>query len=201
MVDPKKIDISMATIAIITALPQQSGINQQELEQILTPPLTIGQSPEGLLVSSQKDQIQVIAGGTKTNVRDLSGHKGFSRSKIPTILSFFVTRFELQVTSYGVNFIINVPCIEPEKWVCDNILSSQVSQKTGETLIGGSATIKVASGQKIWNIKFEPKGDKVINVDFNASEDAQQLPGQKRLREELQEQFQAMLEFLDALEL
>ena len=201
MVDPKKIDLSMATIAIITAPPQQSGINQQELEQILTPPLTIGQSPEGLLVSSQKDQIQVITGGIKTNVQDLSGRKGFSRSKIPTILSFFVNRFALQVSTYGVNFIINVPCIESVKWVGDNIISSQVSQKTKKTLIGGTATVKIAAGQKTWNIKFEPRGDKIINVDFNASEDTQQLPGQKRLREELQEQFQALLEFLNSLEL
>jgi len=201
LVDPKKIDISMATIAIITALPQQSTMSQKELEQILTPPLAIGQSSQGLLVSSPKDQIEVIAGGIKTNVRDLSGRKGFSRSKIPTILSFFVNRFALQVTSYGVNFIINVPCIEAEKWIGDNIISSQVSPKTGKKLIGGIATVKIKAEEKTWNIKFEPRGDKAINVDFNASEDAQQLPGQKRLREELQEQFEALLEFLNALEL
>ena len=201
MVDLKKIDISMTTIAIITALPQQSAISQQELEQILTPPLIIGQSPEGMLISSQKNQIQVIVGGIKTNVRDLSDRKTFSKSKIPAILDFFVKRFTLQVTSYGINFVINVPCIEPAKWIGDNILSTQVSQKTGETLIGGTATIKIASGQKTWNIKFEPKGDKVINVDFNASEDTQQLPNQKRLREELHEQFHALLKFLDKLEL
>ena len=201
MVDQAKIDISMTTIAIITALPQQSAIAQQEMEQILTPPLIIGQSPEGLLVSSQKDRIQVIAGGIKTNVRDLSGRKTFSRNNIPAILNFFIQRFALQVTSYGVNFVINVPCIEPVKWIGDNILSTQVSQKTGKTLIGGAATIKIASGQKTWNIKFEPSGDKMIKVDFNASEKTQQLPDQQRLREELQEQYHALLGFLDALEL
>ncbi len=201
MVDDKKIDVSMTTIAIITAPPQQSSIGPQELEQVLTPPLTIGQSLEGLLFSSQKDQIQVITGGIKTNVQDLSGRKGFSRSNIPTILHFFVDRFGLKVSTYGVNFIINVPCIEPVKWIGDNIISSQVSQKTKKTLIGGTATVKMAAGQKTWNIKFEPRGDKGINVAFNASEDTQQLPGQKRLREELQKQFQALLEFLNALEL
>ena len=200
MVDLKKIDISITTIAIITALPQQSAISQQELEQILTPPLTIGQTSEGMLVSSQKDQIQVIMGGIKTNVQDLSGRKGFSRSKIPSILSFFVNRFALQVSTYGINFIINVPCKEPVKWIGDNIISSQVSQKTKKTLIGGTATVKIAAEQKTWNIKFEPSGDKMISVDFNASEETQ-LPNQKRLREELQEQFHALLGFLNDLEL
>ncbi len=201
MVDEAKIKISMATIAIVTVPAQQGGVSQQELEQILTPPLTIGQSPEGLLVSSQKDQIQVITGGIKTNVRDLTGRKKFSRSKIPAILNFFVQRFALQVNSYGVNFIITVPCIESGKWIGDNIISTQVSQKTGKTLMGGAAAIKTAVGQKTWNIKFEPRDDKVVNVDFNASEDTQQLPNQKRLREELQEQFDALLSFLDDLEL
>lgn len=191
----------MSTIAIIAPPPQASAISQQEFERILTPPLTIGQAPEGLLVSSQKDQIQVLAGGNKTNVRDLSGRKTFLRNKIPSILHFFVDRFGLQVTSYGVNFIINVPCIEPVKWIGDNIISSQVSQKTRKTLIGGTATVKIAAGQKTWNVKFEPSGDKMISVDFNASEDTQQLPTQQRLREELQEQFLALLGLLDALEL
>ncbi len=117
-------------------------------------------------------------------------------------MSFFIQRFALQVTSYGVNFVINVPCIEPAKWIADNLLSTNnVLQKTGETLIGSAATLRIASGQKKRNIKFEPSGDKAISVDFNASEETPQLPNQKRLREELQEQFQALLEFLNALEL
>ncbi len=201
MADQVKINVVMSTIAILTVPPQQSAISQKELEQVLTPPLTIGQSTEGLLVSSQKDQIQVIAGGNKTNVQDLSGSKTFSRSKIPTILDFFVKKFKLDVTSYGVNFVINVPCTEPQKWVADNLLSTQVSQKTGETLIGYGATLKIVAGQKIWNVKFEPSGDKVINVNFNASEETRQLPDKKRLREELQEQFGALQKLLNDLEL
>lgn len=201
MVDQAKIKIIMSTIAIIAPPPQVSTVNQQEFERILTPPFTIGQAPEGMLISSQKDQIQVLAGGNKTNVRDLSGRKTFSRNKIPSILHYFVDRFNLQVTSYGVNFIINVPCIEPAKWIGDNIISSQVSQKTKRTLIGGTATVKIAAGQKTWNIKFESSSGNMINVDFNVSEDITQLPNQKRLREELQEQFQALVEFLNALEL
>jgi len=201
LVDKVKIDVTMATIAVITALPDQSTISQQEFEQILTPPLTIGQGSEGLLVSSQRDQIQVITGGNRTNVRDLSGRKTFSKNKIPAILHFFIDRFHLQVTAYGINFVINVPCIEPVKWISDNIISTQVSQKTGKTLIGGIATVKVEAGQKIWNIKFEPSGDKMIKVDFNASEETQQLPNRQKLREELQEQYYALLEFIDDLEL
>ncbi|MBA7556188.1 hypothetical protein ES705_48887 [subsurface metagenome] len=91
--------------------------------------------------------------------------------------------------------------MEPVKWIGDNIISTQISQKTGKTLIGGMATVKMAAGQKTWNIKFEPSGNKMISVDFNASEETPQLPDRQRLREELQEQFQALLGFLNDLEL
>ena len=201
MVEKTKIGIDMATIAVLTAPSQLLSISQQELEQHLTPPLTIGQSQEGLLVSSQKDQIQVLAGGIKLNVRDLSGRKTFTRSKIPKILHYFIKTFGLQVNSYGVNFVINLPCEQSDKWISDNILSTQVFKKTGKKLVGGAATVKLVSEQKIWNVKFETYSDKKIKVDFNASQNIQQLPNEKTLKIELQEQFNDLLKFLGSMEL
>lgn len=202
LVDIKKIDLTMSTIAVLTIPPQQPvSIDQKDLEQVLTRPLSVVQSPAALVISSQKDQIEAIVAGNKTNIRDLSGRKMFSRNKIPSILNFFLQKYPTQVTSYGVNFIVTVPCKEPAKWIADNLLSSQISEKTGKTLVGGVSTISVASGQKTWNIKFEPIDDKRISVDFNASEQTQQLPGIARLRVELQEQFDGLLTFLNNLEL
>ena len=188
----------MSTIAVITAPPAQPrSIDQKDLQQVLARPLAIGQSPEGLLVSSQRDQIEVIAGGNKINVRDLSGEPRFSESKIPSTLRFFLE--PSQINSYGVNFIIAVPRVEPLQWMRDNILSPQISEKTQKTLIGGAGTLKIAAKQKIWNIKLEPGEDDTINVDFNASEETQQLPDNDRLRQELQEQFDALLRLLNDL--
>lgn len=198
MINQTNIDIIMSTIAVITAPPAQPrSIDQKDLQQVLTRPLAVGQSPEGLLVSSQRDQIEVIAGGNKINVRDLSGEPRFSESKIPSTLRFFLG--PSQIKSYGVNFIITVPRVEPLQWMRDNILSPQISEKTQKTLIGGAGTLKIAAEQKIWNIKLEPGEDDTINVDFNASEETQQLPDNDRLRQELQEQFDALLRLLNDL--
>lgn len=190
----------MSTIAVITAPPPQPrSIDQKDLQQVLTRPLAIGQSPEGILVSSQRDQIEVIVGGNKINVRDLSGQPRFSESKIPPILHFFLG--PSQINSYGVNFIVVVPRVEPLQWMRDNILSPQISERTQKTLIGGAGTLRIAFEHKTWNIKLEPSEDDTINVDFNASEETQQLPDDARLCQELQEQFDALLRFLNALRL
>lgn|GEM_PF-5112116 len=202
MVDSANIDVTISTIAALIApppLPQPIEIDQRAIEQVLTRPLAIGQTPGGMFVSSQRDQIEVIVGGNKVNVRDLSGRKTFSESKIPPILHFFIG--SSQITSYGVNFILTVPRVEPIQWICDNILSPQISKKTEKTLIGGAGTLKIVSGHKTWNIKLEPGEGDIVNLDFNASETTIQLPDDNRLREELQEQYNALMEFLNELEL
>ena len=198
MIDQASIDIVMSTIAVIIATPAQPrSIDQKDLQQVLTRPLAIGQSPEGLLVSSQRDQIEAIVGGNKINVRDLSGEPRFSESKIPPILHFFLG--PSQINLYGVNLIIAVPRVEPLQWMRDNILSPQIPERTQKTLIGGAGTLKIDAEHKTWNIKLEPGEGDTINVDFNASEETQQLPDDDRLRQELQEQFDALLRFLSDL--
>jgi hypothetical protein len=203
LVDTNKIDVTISTIAVVTEPPQQAlAIDQKELEQILTRPLSVVQSPVALVVSSQRDQLEAILSGNKTNIRDLSGRKTFSPSKIPTVLNFFIQKFVLQVISYGVNFIVTVPCVQPAQWIANNLISSpQVLKKTGLTPIGRTCVISVRSGRKTWNIKFEPIDDSTLNVDFNASEETQQLPDVNTMHNELQEQFDGLLKFLNDLEL
>ena len=202
MVDTNKIDVTISTIAVVTEPPQQAlALDQKELEQILTRPLSVVQSPAALVVSSQRDQLEAILSGNKTNIRDLSGQTTFSQSKIPTVLNFFIQRFALQVISYGVNFVVTVPCVQPAQWIANNLISSRVSEKTGKIPVGRMCLVSVESGRKTWNIKLEPIDNMTLNVDFNASEETQQLPDVKTMHDELQEQFEGLLKFLNDLEL
>ena len=202
MVDINTLDITISTIAVVTKTPQQAlTIDPKELEQILTRPLSVAQSPIALVVSSQRDQLEATLSGNKTNIRDLSGRKTFLQSKIPTVLNFFIQKFALQIISYGVNFVVSVPCAQPAQWIANNLISSRVSEKTGKTPVGGVCVVSVGSGHKTWNIKFEPIDDTTLNVDFNASEETQQLPDVKAMLDELQEQFDGLLTFLNDLEL
>jgi len=190
----------MSTIAVVSKKqPQQISFNEKEFESIMTRPLTIGQSPAGLVVSSQRDQIEAIAGGNKINIRDLSGKTDFSQSRIPAVLDFFIQKTVFQISSYGVNFIVSVPCKEPAQWIRDNILAPNLPQKLGKTILGGTALLNIASEPKRWNIRLEPSDGDTINLDFNASEITSQLPGKERLCDELREQFIGLHQFVNDL--
>lgn len=199
MVDRASIEIVMTTIAALSSPSQQPAtIDQKDLERILTRPLTIGQSGPTLIIGSQRDQIEVVTVANLLNVRDLSGRSEFSESKVPVVLDFFLKLSSPRLSSYGVNFIIAVPRSQPEQWIRDNILAGQISVKTKKTLLGGSAMLKIAADPKTWNVKLEPREDK-ISVDFNATEDTQEVPDLAHLRQEMGEQFESMLKFLTEL--
>jgi hypothetical protein len=189
----------MSTIAVFGSPSQPPAtLEQKNLERVLTRPLTISQSGPRLIITSQRDQIDVVVVGNLLNVRDLSGRSEFSESKVPAVLDFFLKLSTPRLTSYDLNFVIAVPRSQPELWIRDNILASQISVKTKKTLLGGSAMMKIAADPKTWNISLEPGEDKV-NVDFSASEDTQELPDLARLRQQMGEQFESMFKFLTEL--
>ena len=200
MIDQTNIDLTMSTVAVlIEASSQSTRVNQRELEGILNKPLTIGESPAGLVVSSQRDQTDVIAGGNKINVRDLSGLPRFSECKIPQVLDYFFNLFQAPIVSFGVNFLLTLKRTEPGQWIRDNMLSSQLADKLAKEILAGAVSIKLKAEPKICNIKLDPVDDKSIAIDFNAHEEATCLPGEARLRKELQEQYDALLRFLNDL--
>ena len=190
----------MSTIAVVSEKPpQQVSLNGKEFESIMRRPLSIGQSSAGLVVSSQRDQIEVVAGGNKLNIRDLSGKSDFSQSGIPVVLDFLIQKTGFQISSYGLNFIVSVPCKEPAQWIRDSIFAPNLAQELGKTILGGAVLLNIASEPKTWNIRLEPSEGDAINVDFNASENTSQLPSKDRLCEELQEQFNGLHQFVNEL--
>jgi len=199
LVERASVEIVMSTIAVFGSPSQPPAtLEQKNLERVLTRPLTISQSGPRLIITSQRDQIDVVVVGNLLNVRDLSGRSEFSESKVPAVLDFFLKLSTPRLTSYDLNFVIAVPRSQPELWIRDNILASQISVKTKKTLLGGSAMMKIAADPKTWNISLEPGEDKV-NVDFSASEDTQELPDLARLRQQMGEQFESMFKFLTEL--
>lgn len=193
--------VLLSTVAAAHDTPVTKNVNAKEFESILNPPLTIGESLAGTMISSQRDQIEVIVAATKTNVRDLSGGKSFASSNVGKVMEFFKNYFNLNINSYGINYNLRVPCPDSKKWIIANILSPVISETTGKVLVGGAGAVSLEAGAKTWNIKFEPTDDNKINIDFNASEITHVLPDANSLREELQEQWDLLVEFLQGLNL
>ena len=200
MVDRAQIDITMSTIvALIVPASEPTSIDQKDIDSVLTRPLTIGQGPAGLLIGSQRDQVEVIAGPNRIEVRDLSGRSDFALRKIPTVLGFFVKAASSKLISYGINFILAVPCSKPDTWITDNVLARDISEKTGKTLLGGGISLKVSAGEKVWRVKLDPTENDHLTVDFNASQKIEKLPSEEELKVELTQQFEDLMSFLDQL--
>lgn len=189
----------MTTIAITHEVPGPKNVNVKDFEHLLCPPITAVNSPTGMLISSQREQIEVLIANTKTDFRDLSGRKDFSSSKISEVVKYFISKFGLKTDSYGVNFILKVPYSEPKKWIVENVLSSRILEKTGKVLVGGAGTVSLKSGRKTWNVGFGTTDDNKIEVNFNASEKKVELPSAVELRNELKKQWDLLMEFLSDL--
>lgn len=201
MVDVNSIYMSLSTIAVVTEVPPRAvTFDETWIKQILSPPLSLGPALVGpALFSSHRDQIEVFASDTKINVRDLSGKTEFSDSKIPPVLHAFLDRYDVQIKSYGVNFVITNDYPAAGEWVRDNILQSGISEKTDKEILGGSATLKVRSDPKTWTVVVEVPEDNKLSWNFNASENISPIPDETRLRQDLQEQFEGFLQFLTQL--
>lgn len=199
MVNIDDIYLVMSTIATTHEAPATKNVNVKELEQFLSPPITVGAAPEGSIISSPREQIEIIASSVKTNVRDLSGKKDFAGSKVGIILNWFTTSFGVKVNSYGVNFMLRVSCSNPRQWITENILSSRISERTGKKLTSGAAAVSLEAEPKTWNIRFEPLDDKSLAVDFNASQKTIELPVAEVLSGEFRTQWELLAKFLGDL--
>lgn len=190
----------MATIvALVVSDGEPPNIDQRSLESVLRRPLTIGQTAAGLLVGSQRDQIEVIVATGRIEARDLSGSDDFGTRKTSSVLSFFVREGHYGLTTYGVNFVLSLLCPNPEAWIVDNILARDLAEKSGRTLLGGGAHLRLAAGEKLWRVSFDPAENDSLILNFNASQKAGQLPTADALMAEQAKQYEALLKFLEQL--
>ncbi len=199
MVNIDDIYMVMATVAIAHEVPEPKSVDVKDFEQLLDPPITITNSPVGMLVSSQRDQIEILFANTKVDFRDLSGRKDFSSKKISEVVKHFTSKFGLKTNSYGINFMLRVPHSEPQKWIVENVLSSGISEKTGKVLLGGAGTVSLKSGRKTWKVGFQASDDNNIEVNLNASEKRGELPSEVALGNELKKQWGLLVTFLSNL--
>ena len=194
----------MSTIAVVfqPSTPQIS-ISEEKLSTILRRPISIGQTPDGQsLISSNRDQIEVQLSVNRLNVRELSGIPNQGRDKIPGIVSEFSTIICIPTETaltYGVNFILEIPKEEPDRWLGDNLLNPALRGKIDVPVSTRLVSIAFSKPPKNWTVKFESRENSKINVDLNASERTEMLPNADRLREEMEQQFEALLEFLTLL--
>lgn len=202
MVNENDVYLVMSTVAVLHEIPEAKNINVKDFEKLLSPPITaIAGSPAGTLISSQRDQVEILIANNKTDFRDISGRKDFAASKIGKLMEYFVGEFHLKVNMYGINFILRVPHSESVRWITENILSSEIANKTGKKVIGGKGTISLKSGRKTWNVEFDASESDKVMVNFNVSEKRDEVPTAKVLTIELKKQWDLLMKLLTELSL
>ena len=202
MVNENDIYLVMSTVAILHEIPEPKNINIKDFEKLLSPPINaVASLPVGMLISSQRDQVEILIANNKTDFRDLSGKKDFSSGKIVELVEYFVSELQLKINTYGINFILKVNRSRSDRWIVENILCSEISKKTGKKLLGGKGTISMKSGRKTWNIEFEASEVDKIGVNFNATEKGDKVPSDGALTTEIKRQWNSLVKLLGDLNL
>lgn len=203
MPDQSSWDISQSTLAVVIQPPAPPlDIGDSDVRSLMRPPFSIGQGPAGEnYVSSTRDQLEVMFGPTKINVRDLSGRRDFSESKVPEILHTFVKKYGTPIQSFGINFVILVPKPDPQGWIQRVLLSPRIERASGLRVLGGQAQVSLQAHPKTWNISFQRAQDNSgIEINFNASENMDELPVSDTLRQSMDEQLNGLRELMHNLE-
>ena len=63
------------------------------------------------------------------------------------------------------------------------------------------ASLIMKDGQKDWIIRFQEQKEKLLNINFNASQAIDELPSQEALRSDISEQFSRFKKLLLELRL
>ena len=150
-------------------------------------------------VTSPRQQIEVIAQATKINVQDQSGKTDFENSKIPRVLYAIVDSYGTDVTSYGVNFLLSIECPEPSTWIARHVYDPELGARTGTTLLGASANIRLDSPPAVLTLLLDAEGEDRIHVNSNASYQGA-LPDETGLRGQLTSEYADLKRLLANIE-
>ena len=206
MVNDRQMEILVSTIAVLLVPPTELvpvGITEDALTGILRRPLTVGEASGGrTIISSNRDQVDVQLFPNKLDVRDVSGDAAEGRRKIPRILTEFLALLaNPTITSIGINFIVELSQAEPTQWLGTNFLDPDLATRLGAQPTCNDIALILEVPPKVRNVRFTAQGSDRINVNFNASEETQELPSPKRLEQDLQEQFDTLRRLIEKLEL
>ena len=193
-------ELIMSTVAVVlmpnAPLPQ-IGIRPSGLETILKRPLSISQSPEGPIVTSNRDQVEVQLFPNKIDVRESSGDVTQAKSKVPRIMHGFLGILPgISIQSYGVNFISEIKVESPLEWLGNSLINPSLACKLGSSLSSKSVTLLLDRPPKAWTVQLEALPDDRLGVNFNASESTVALPNREKLASEIEQQYEELNEFL-----
>ena len=199
-----RFELLVSTVAVVLAPvdppPLSISTRTLELEGILRRPISLSQGPEGPIVTSSRDQVEVRFLPNKFDVRESSGEVARAKNSISRIAHSLLATFdELNPQSYGVNFILEIDVERPQEWLGKNLLNLGLSSVLDTDVSSNLVTLMLNRYPKTWTVRFETRSGDRLSVNFNASENTDDLPNQEILGREIEEQFESLKDFLDQI--
>jgi hypothetical protein len=199
------LEIVTSTIAVLfEPLSSPPKLDERDLTAVFRRPLGVGQTPDGqLIVSSSRDQAEVILGINKVDVRDLSGDIAIAKTGIPKRLRAFLELMSNPIPrSFGLNFIIEFAMADSRMLLANNLLDSAKFVQSGTELRSDSVSLifKHNSG-KSWTLRFSTPSNEAMTLNFNASEEAEKLPDGGALGDQFETQYQELVKYVKFLKL
>lgn len=192
------IELVLSTIAVIFKPPLLQGdISAEQVGAILKRPITVASGPNLTTFSSMRDQIDVLLLPNKLDVRELSGDVKLAKSALPRILvEFMGILSNPAITSYGINFIVEVKLEDPRRWLGSSFVSPSMIETLGQPIQLPMLSLQLDHPPKAWLVRFEVLPNNVLTVNFNASESPDVLPSEDVLATNVKEQYAAFIGFL-----
>ncbi len=202
MANSGQAELILSTITVVLEpyaplLPTGIGI---DLEGILRQPLNVSQGPQGLIITSSRDQVEVQLLSNKLDVRESSGDVTQAKSKVPRIMHGFLDALaEIKIRSYGVNLLLEIDEERPSEWLGNNLLHPGLASRFETSLSSNMVTLLFDQPPKTWTVQFQALPNGRLNVNFNASESTGELPSQEKLGHEIEEQYESLKDFLSQI--
>ena len=202
----EQLEVIYTSIVVVLSCEPVRRLSIDELKGIIHPPLNIGSSPDGItVVSSPRDQLDILLGQSHVQVRDNSGQEP-GKKPVSKVIYDVLVPLGVTYRAFGLNYGLVFKAksdLSPAKLIRDKFLNvGFLEPKLDSPLEGASVRLYYPRGAKICNLLLEPyegpKSDR-FHIDLNVHEDTTSLPPPDALAESFKKEHDDLLKFLASL--
>ena len=200
------LDIISSNLVVVLNKPENpTPFSPSDIGKIVREPLNIAQTPDGIILDSPRDQIEIAIVGGRLKVTDTSGSKP-GKKKVMEVAHEMLRLLDATYRTFGLNY--RLTC-KPEtgKNPADMIASSlldklRIENNTKTVIRGAAVKLFYNRAGKVCTLSIEPQdgllGNKVI-VDLNVHENSSELPAVDDLQKSFKSEYYALVKMLNAI--
>jgi len=200
------LDIISSNIVVVLNRPEKpTPFSPGDIGKIVHEPLNITQTPDGIIVDSPRDQIEITITGGRLKVADNSGQIP-GKKRVAEVTHAMLQLLNTTYRAFGLNYqLLFKPegGHSPAEAIAYTMLDrNRIENNSKLKIRGGAATLFYNRGVKVCALTIEPqaglRGEKVI-VNLNAHEDSAALPNVDRLQKSFRKEYSELIKVLNSV--